>query len=585
MFGRSVERHDLIVEQRWHLRAPLGALSFLLIAGMLIPANAVAASDADRDGLPNAWERSKSATNPRRADTDRDGIPDRHEDPDRDGLTNRQEYLAGTHPRRRDTDRDGVPDGREDVDRDGLRNAFEFSAGTSPRRADSDRDGDRDGREDPDRDGLSNAREQNLRTMPRVADTDGDGLLDGAEVKAGTDPRNAVSASPAPTPTPSPSAGGSYLFGTLLTDASRSTGEYAAGVRVVELELGWDNYEPTEGVFNETYIAQMRQRLTAMRAAGMKVVLGAGLQYPPAWAYSYSNSRYVNQFGGTSRELNLTFNATLRARAARYLARIDADFDLNSFWAVRVGAGGSVETVYPAHNAGGAASNAYWGFDANAQASSPLPGWKPGQTTLNGSAVSTSQVRAWYDWYLGALVDGVDWQLATYRNLGFGGYLQVLMPGQGTRPLDYEKAIAGYLNGSGDGNRTMSRGAAWHRVIAKITDTTKVVAYVSSMADGSGWDDTCQGSDGSVAVTAPAIGLWSAARWISYLADRRGLAKNGENPGRNDTNGYGTAMLARATAQMTACGFQGLMWAHDAPLYDPTSGISLADYSTVIRAN
>ena len=44
-------------------------------------------------------------------------------------------------------------------------------------------------------------------------------------------------------------------------------------------------------------------------------------------------------------------------------------------------------------------------------------------------------------------------------------------------------------------------------------------------------------------------------------------------------------MLARATAQMTSCGFQGLMWAHDAPLYDPTSGISLADYSTVIRAN
>lgn len=523
-------------------------MSVLLIAGMLIPANAAAASDTDRDGLPNAWERSHSSTNPRRADTDRDGTSDRDEDPDRDGLTNRQEYLAGTHPHRRDTDRDGV----------------------------------RDGREDPDRDGLSNAREQVLRTKPRVADTDGDGVSDGAEVKAGTDPRNA---SPTAAPTPMPASGGNYLFGTLLSSSSRAVTEYAAGVRVVHLELGWDNYEPTEGVFNESYIAQMRQRLVTMRAAGMQVVLGAGLQYPPAWAYSYPDSRYVNQFGGASQELNLTFNATLRAKGARYLARLDADFDLNSFWAVRVGAGGSVETVYPAHNAGGAASNAYWGFDANAQASSPIPGWKPGQTTLNGRAVSTAQVETWYDWYVGALMGGVNWQLDVYRGLGFGGYLQVLMPGQGARPLDDQKAIGAYLNGSADGNRTMSRGAAWHRALAKIANKTNVVAYVSSMADGSGWDDTCQATDGSVGLNAPAIGLWSAARWISYLADRHGLAKNGENPGRNDTNGYGTAMLARATAQMRACGFQGLMWAHDAPLYDPTSGISLADYSTVIRAN
>jgi hypothetical protein len=105
------------------------------------------------------------------------------------------------------------------------------------------------------------------------------------------------------------------------------------------------------------------------------------------------------------------------------------------------------------------------------------------------------------------------------------------------------------------------------------------------MADGSGWNDVCQSGDSGVALTSSSIGLWSAARWVSYLADRYGLAKNGENPGASDTNSYGTAMLDSAAAQMRACGFQGLMWAHDINLYSSTSGISLADYSRVISAN
>jgi len=327
------------------------------------------------------------------------------------------------------------------------------------------------------------------------------------------------------------------------------------------------------------------RQVEVMRAAGLKVVLGAGLQYPPSWAYTYPNSRYVNQFGGTSRELNLTFNATLRAKAQQYLARLDADLDLKSFWAVRVGAGGSVETLYPAHNADGVNTNAYWAFDPTAQASSPFPGWKPGQTTYAGRSFTTTDVRTWYDWYVGSLVDGVNWQLTTYRNLGFTGFLQVQLPGQGTRPLDYEKAIGGYLNGTGDGNRTMSRGAAWDRVIARINDKRNVVAYVSSLADGSGWDNVCQSTDASVALTAPEIGLWSAARWVSYLANRYGLPKNGENPGPSDTNSYRTPMLGRAVAQVQACGFQGLMWAHDPDLYTSTNKISLADYSKVISTN
>ena len=98
-----------------------------------LPAAVSAAStDPDKDGLPSAWEIRWSHTNPKRADTDRDGIKDGREDPDKDTLTNREEYVAGMQPRRADSDRDGIRDDREDTDGDGLRTKFEYLAGTAP---------------------------------------------------------------------------------------------------------------------------------------------------------------------------------------------------------------------------------------------------------------------------------------------------------------------------------------------------------------------------------------------------------------------------------------------------------------------
>src|SRR6476646_6332836 len=204
---KGVRPYDPGMDRSRHRRARIVLPAILLIAGLLAPAVAVAATDTDHDGLPNTWERTYSLTSPSRADTDRDGLPDGREDPDHDGLTNRQEYVAHMNPRRADTDRDGIRDGREDTDHDGLRTAFEFLAGTSPRRADSDGDGIRDGSESPDHDGLSNRAEQTLGTKPRVRDTDGDGWSDGAEHKAGTNPLKAsshpVTATP-PVPPPPP---------------------------------------------------------------------------------------------------------------------------------------------------------------------------------------------------------------------------------------------------------------------------------------------------------------------------------------------------------------------------------------------
>ncbi len=165
--------------------------------GAMSPSAALAATDSDRDGLPNTFERDWTKTSPTRRDTDRDGTPDGSEDPDRDRLTNRQEYVAGTRPRRSDTDRDGIRDDRENPDTDGLWNWSEFRAGTHPRRRDTDGDRLSDGREDPDHDSLTNQTEQARGTHPRRADSDQDGYNDAAEIAAGTSPLD-----PADHPTP-----------------------------------------------------------------------------------------------------------------------------------------------------------------------------------------------------------------------------------------------------------------------------------------------------------------------------------------------------------------------------------------------
>ena len=60
------------------------------------------------------------------------------------------------------------------------------------------------------------------------------------------------------------------------------------------------------------------------------------------------------------------------------------------------------------------------------------------------------------------------------------------------------------------------------------------------------------------------------------------MAKMGENPGRADTPTYDLGLLGTATDQVRACGLLGLMWAHDADLHDPGSGVTLADYAAVI---
>jgi hypothetical protein len=110
----------------------------LAVATASLTAAPALARTHDHDRMLDRWEKRYHLN----VKTD-----DSRRDRDRDGLSNYGEYRAHTDPRKKDSDHDGIRDGREDFDRDHLRNAAEIRTGFDPGKKDSDRDGTKDGRE------------------------------------------------------------------------------------------------------------------------------------------------------------------------------------------------------------------------------------------------------------------------------------------------------------------------------------------------------------------------------------------------------------------------------------------------------
>ncbi len=147
----------------------VGVVAGALLGALVVPTSAMASgskNDHDGDGLRNRFERLHSHTNPWKKDSDRDGIRDGKENPDHDGLTNRQEQAVGTNPVRKDSDGDGTRDAQDDKDCDSLDNRNELRVGLDARDADTDDDGIEDGDEDSDHDGVDNEDEQDDGTNP-----------------------------------------------------------------------------------------------------------------------------------------------------------------------------------------------------------------------------------------------------------------------------------------------------------------------------------------------------------------------------------------------------------------------------------
>ncbi|NLH72109.1 MAG: hypothetical protein GX456_03530 [Verrucomicrobia bacterium] len=176
------------------LIGPEGGAASRGFLGVFELAVRTAVTDSDNDGMNDSWERLNGLTV---------GIDDSAEDPDADGLVNKDEFAAGTNPQNPDTDGDRLNDGLE-----------VHTHGTNPTRADSDGDSLSDGAEV-----LTHG------TNPNSRDTDNDGYWDNIELVHGTDPKN-----PASHPTNVALLGTAIIGTREAPDAGVETPYYQAGL-------------------------------------------------------------------------------------------------------------------------------------------------------------------------------------------------------------------------------------------------------------------------------------------------------------------------------------------------------------------
>jgi hypothetical protein len=371
-------------------------------------------------------------------------------------------------------------------------------------------------------------------------------------------------------------------YGTLDSQPADAATEHAAGVTNAMFELNWASFEPSRGTVSASYLVTMKYYLASFKSAGQRITLGLGLQNPPSWVFSLADSTYVDQTGAHSTEANFVFSKAVRTAAAQYLALVNTDLGLTNFAYIRLTSGGDGEMLYPG-------SGTYFAFDsaaltgtglATGMSRNPDPTWKPGT-----SGMSQSQIARWVTWYIGGLDNVTNWQMTTLAGLGFTGTYETVTPGSGTRPDELTQTEKANLSNDG----TTGVGAVWNLYYAGLTNKANVMAYVSSVADQSGGNDSCQPTDTALALTSTTMDAWSSTRWIRAIANANGLSAGGENPGLGlpasldtfYTNLTSSGMMVAALRQARSCNFTVFYWAHDIHLWDGT--IPFTTYATMIK--
>jgi hypothetical protein len=368
----------------------------------------------------------------------------------------------------------------------------------------------------------------------------------------------------------------SLSYGTLDTQPGNGAVEARDGIANAMFELNWASFEPTQGTLSQSYLNTMQYYLRSFQAAGQKITLGLGLQNPPSWVYNLPDATYVDQNGNNSTEANFVYSQAVRTAATKFLTLVNASLPFSDFSVIRITSGGDGEMLYP----GG---GTYWAFDhaaltgdglAAGMTPNPDPMWRPGNPGM-----SQAQIAAWVSWYIGGLDNVTKWQIQTLNYLGFSGTYETVTPGSGTRPDYLAQTEQQWLPNDG----TTGVGAVWNLYYAQLWNRNRIMAYISSVADQSGGNDSCQPSDTTLPLTSATMDSWSATRWITRIADQYKMPVGGENPGYGlppsiDTfyvNTSPTGMMAAALRQARSCNFTLFYWAHDVHLWDGTIPFSV----------
>lgn len=365
-------------------------------------------------------------------------------------------------------------------------------------------------------------------------------------------------------------AGDTYVFGVIGNDTTHLQAERDAGVRAKLFYLSWREFYPQEGVRDTTYIAAKKQELRRLREAGFKIILNLGYQDAPLWVHqNYEDSYYVNQYAELyaatdnfdNGDVNLIFNDQLRGLVASYMQEVVSEFGTD-FYAVRLGGGRYGELTYPPTDVNGK-TNLYWAYDQNALASSPVPGWTPGDPSPNGEASE------FLDWYLDSLVDYQDWQINALRDTGYDGKIMMLYPSWGIRPGQIDEALETNLDGttSAEENGEIQRGYDFARQVKAISDPKVVLTTTWLEANPDATSDLQYDPR-----------YWSPVHYLSSLAKAHPLQLRlyGENGGRDDMKA-----MELAAYRMRRYGLLGMCWYNEKELFSNRYA-SLEDYEWVI---
>lgn len=360
------------------------------------------------------------------------------------------------------------------------------------------------------------------------------------------------------------------VFGVLQADPRWLPADTAAGLRLAMVNVFWKAWEPNTGQFDQRYANSVRRTVARYRSAGWQVAIDIGLQSPPSWVLQLPSGRLTDQHGKQSNVPDFEFSQAVRQAAARYLSTVVTTLGPVQYY--RVGLSGHGEAKYP-----NVTGNGWWAFEPSAQGHgaglpegvpvTPMPGWAPGAREYRGRSVRTSQVRAWYQWYFGALANSLAWEISAYRSAGYHGDLELVMPGTGAMPALYQYRINHHLAPapSSDSYGTLNSGSVWWKLLDELPDLRGVVVDVSSVDDQSGVPrgNGCRPSDTKVDYRDdPSVETWSDTRWLSYLAHLHHLPVMGENPGETPASD-----LPRIMSLVRSCGLIALQWAFEPELH------------------